>query len=123
MAAYDFPDDLRNAQLRLHQARAQYRRLCQALPWSVVPSDGWTAVERQYPGYHHDFPATAGYTEERKAEEASLWALVRQLSIEVSAHPYWATLDRSAVVDARMALKRHPDAASADIDTDADAAA
>ncbi|MGW1882882.1 hypothetical protein [Streptomyces sp. NPDC001970] len=125
MATYDFPDDLRVAQLRLHQARAQYRRLCQAMPWSVVPSDGWTAVEGQYSGYHRDFPATAGCTEEQKAEEASLWALVRELSIEVSAHPYWATLDRSAVVDARMALKRHTDAVSADTDTDAvaDAAA
>ncbi|MFE3328515.1 hypothetical protein [Streptomyces sp. NPDC059176] len=109
MAEYDFPDDLREAQLRLHQARSQYRALCRTLPWSVVPAEGWTAVEGQYSGYRHEFPATSGYTEEQKAEESRLRRLVVELSIEVSAHPYWATLEGPAVVAARTALKKRPE--------------
>lgn len=109
MAEYDFPDDLREAQLRLHQARSQYRALCRTLPWSVGPAEGWTAVEGQYSGYRRDFPATPGYTEEQKAEEIRLRRLVVELSVEVSTHPYWATLEGPAVVDARAALKKHPE--------------
>ncbi|MEJ8662125.1 MULTISPECIES: hypothetical protein [Streptomyces] len=50
-----------------------------------------------------------GYTDEQKAEDTRLRALVRDLSITVSTHPYWATLQGGDVVAARMALKHHPD--------------
>ncbi|WP_368066350.1 hypothetical protein [Streptomyces sp. VNUA116] len=41
--AFDFPDDLCEAQLQLHQARAGLRAFLSdpALPWSVEPHDGW----------------------------------------------------------------------------------
>ncbi|MEV4917916.1 hypothetical protein AB0K47_14015 [Streptomyces tirandamycinicus] len=101
MAEDDFPDELRDAQLRLHQARSAYR----ALPWSVESAEGWTGEEGHYSGYRREFPASPGWTEAQRAEEATLRERVLTLSIEVSTHPYWAGLDRPEVVKARMALK------------------
>ncbi|MFE7775640.1 hypothetical protein ACFU5O_17410 [Streptomyces sp. NPDC057445] len=114
MAEFDFPDDLRDAQLRLHRARAEYQALCRTLPWSVEPAEGWTAVEGQYSGYRRDFPATPGYTDEQKTEVARLRALMLELSTEVTTHPYWATVSGGDVVDARMELKHHPDVVRTD---------
>ncbi|MER7540980.1 hypothetical protein ABTX77_40445 [Streptomyces sp. NPDC097704] len=55
--------------------------------------------------------ASSGYTPEQEAEEARLWSLVQELSIEVSTNPYWATLPKDdALVKARMQLKQHPKA-------------
>ncbi|MEV0961915.1 MULTISPECIES: hypothetical protein [unclassified Streptomyces] len=105
MADDDFPDELRDAQLRLHQARSVYRALCRELPWSVEPARGWTGEEGHYSSYRREFPASPGWTEAQRAEEARLRELVLTLSIEVSTHPYWAGLDRPEVVKARMALK------------------
>lgn len=101
----DFPDDLRDAQLRLHQARSAYRALCRELPWSVEPAEGWTGEEGHYSSYRREFPASPGWSEEQRAEEVRLRELVLTLSIEVSTHPYWAGLDGPDVVRARMALK------------------
>ncbi|MFD7445335.1 hypothetical protein [Streptomyces sp. NPDC059909] len=99
-----FLPELIDAQRRLHQANAEYK----ALPWSVEPLQGWSGEEHPHTGVvtggRSDSP---GYTDEQKVEEALLWALVRELSIEVSTHPYWATLDGEARVKARMALKHH----------------
>ncbi|MEE1813765.1 hypothetical protein PUR59_01745 [Streptomyces sp. SP18ES09] len=51
-----------------------------------------------------------GYTPERIAEDARLRALLRDLSNQVSTHPFWGTLARGPrLVDARIALKSHPD--------------
>ncbi|MEU6707135.1 hypothetical protein [Streptomyces wuyuanensis] len=105
MADYNFPDDLRDAQLRLHQARSAYRALCRALPWSVEPAEGWTGEEGHYSSYRREFPESPGWSEAQRAEEARLRELVLTLSIEVSTHPYWAALAGPDVVKARMALK------------------
>lgn len=105
VADYDFPDDLRDAQLRLHQARSAYRALCRELPWSVEPAGGWTGEEGHYSSYRREFPESPGWSEEQRAEEARLRELVLTLSIEVSTHPYWAALTGPDVVKARMALK------------------
>jgi hypothetical protein len=79
-----FPDDLIELQQRLHQARAEHTALCRA---------------------------SLSYTPEQKAEETRLWSLVQELSIEVSTHPYWATLPKDdTLVQARMQLKQHPKA-------------
>ncbi|MGW5003288.1 hypothetical protein ACWEP8_37170 [Streptomyces hydrogenans] len=119
MSEYDFPDDLTKAQTELHRAHAEYRALCQTLPWSVEPMPGW-------PGQKHPYtdeatagrPDSPGYTPEQVTTEAQLWARIRELSVEVSTHPHWATLDRGpALVDARMALKSQtavPDGAAGD---------
>ncbi|MEV1052428.1 hypothetical protein [Streptomyces sp. NPDC049887] len=105
MAEYDFPDELRDAQLRLHRARSAYRALCRELPWSVQPAEGWTGEEGHYSSYRREFPESPGWSEEQRAEEARLRELVLTLSIEVSTHPYWADLEGPDVVKARMALK------------------
>ncbi|MHC5703111.1 hypothetical protein HHX38_00510 [Streptomyces sp. PKU-MA01144] len=112
MAEDDFPDELRDAQLRLHQARSAYRALCRELPWSVESAEGWTGEEGHYSGYRREFPASPGWTDAQRAEEATLRERVLTLSIEVSTHPYWAGLDRPEVVKARMALK-HAEGAGA----------
>ncbi|WP_329073643.1 hypothetical protein OG501_00035 [Streptomyces niveus] len=105
MTTYAFPDDLRDAQLRPHQAGAAYRRLCQALPWSAEPALGWEGDKQPYTEYRTGKPDSPGYTPEQKSEEARLRGEVLQLSITVSTHPYWRTLEAGTTVDARMALK------------------
>lgn len=107
VAEYDFPQDLRDAQLRLHQVSAAYRALCRALPWSVDPAPGWAAGEKQpYTDYTSAKPDSPGYTEHEKSELSRLRADVLKLSATVSTHPYWATLAPSTVVEGRMALKQ-----------------
>ncbi|MFG2639875.1 hypothetical protein ACGFYP_02665 [Streptomyces sp. NPDC048370] len=111
--AETLPTDLIDAQRRLHQARAKYAVLCQSLPWSVEPIPGWPGEVHPHTGVvtggRQESP---GCTPEQDAEERRLWAVVRELSIEVSTHPYRATLEKDGgLVQARMALKSHPEAA------------
>ncbi|MFI8426047.1 hypothetical protein [Streptomyces sp. NPDC085479] len=115
MSKHDFPDDLKKAQTELHHAWAEYRTLCRALPWSVEPTPGW-------PGPRHPHTEevalgredSPGYTPEQAAREADLWARLQELSIQVSTHPHWATLERGPqLVDARTALKHDPDVLAA----------
>ncbi|MFD7442040.1 hypothetical protein [Streptomyces sp. NPDC059909] len=109
-----FPPELIDAQRRLHQANAEYKALCQALPWSVEPLQGRPGEEHPHTGVvTGGRPDSPGYTDEQKVEETHLWALVRELSIEVSTHPHWNGLEGEARVKARMALKHHPDAVPA----------
>lgn len=106
VAEYDFPEDLRNAQLRLHQASVAYRALCRALPWSADPAPGWAAGEKQpYTDYTSAKPDSPGYSEHEKGKVARLRGNVLELSITVSTHPYWATLAPGTGADRRMALK------------------
>ncbi|NUK02596.1 hypothetical protein HRW23_20735 [Streptomyces lunaelactis] len=106
---YDFPDDLRTAQLDLHRTRAEYAALCRTLPWSVTPEPGWTSEKHVLGDRVVSFPASPGYTAEQLAEEQRLRRRLLELSVTVSTHPYWATL-AGDVVDARSALK-HADEA------------
>ncbi|MFD4117541.1 hypothetical protein ACFWSJ_29350 [Streptomyces niveus] len=120
MAEYDFPDDLRDAQLRLHQASAAYRALCRTLPWSVEPEPGWESDKQPYSERRSSMAASPGYTPEQKTEEARLRREVLQLSTAVSTHPYWSTLETGTTVDARMALKHVHDGDSPLADVDGD---
>ncbi|MGW3521378.1 hypothetical protein [Streptomyces hydrogenans] len=111
MSEHVFPEDLKKLQAELHRSYAEYRTLCRTLPWSTEPLPGWPGVK-----HPHTEEVTAGredspgYTPEQAAAEAQLWARIRELSIEVSTHPYWATLERGPkLIDARMALKHDPD--------------
>jgi hypothetical protein len=80
MADNDFPDDLRAAQTRLHQAFAEHAALCRA------DSPGWT--------------------EQQKTDEARLRGECLDLSILVTTHPYWETVAREDMVAERMRLKQ-----------------
>ncbi|MET7760142.1 hypothetical protein ABZT27_36455 [Streptomyces sp. NPDC005389] len=110
-----FPADLRDLQARLHRARAEYQALCRTLPWSVEPMPGWESVQHPHTGeLTGGREPSPGYTPEQAARERRLWDLVRELSIEVSTHPFWSKAERGpALVDARMALKTHEDVVAA----------
>ncbi|MEV8419137.1 hypothetical protein AB0P45_37085 [Streptomyces niveus] len=115
MAEYDFPQDLRDAQLRLHQVTAAYHALCRTLPWSVEPAPGWAAGEKQqYTDYRSTKPDSPGYTDHQKSEVARLRAAFLELSVTVSTHPYWSTLGPGTVVEGRMALKQTAPASAGD---------
>ncbi len=101
---YDFPDDLRAAQLELHRAQAEYRALCRRLPWSVTPEPGWTSEKQMLNDRTVSFPDSPGYTAQELALVRELRRRLLALSVTVSTHPYWTEL-RTGVVDARMALK------------------
>ncbi|WP_351233898.1 hypothetical protein [Streptomyces sp. NPDC002133] len=109
--ADNFPPDLIDAQFRLHQARAEYEALCRSLPWSVEPAKGWPGEENPHTGAvtggREDSP---GYTATQKTEVLRLRALLRELSLEVSTHPHWDSVEAEKRMEARMALKHHPDA-------------
>ncbi|MFE2094572.1 hypothetical protein [Streptomyces sp. NPDC059460] len=47
MPTYDFPPDLRDAQLALHQTRASYEQYATTLPWPAEPMPGWEADKRR----------------------------------------------------------------------------
>ncbi|MFE7352404.1 hypothetical protein ACFU8Q_04170 [Streptomyces sp. NPDC057543] len=102
--AFDFPQDLRDAQLSLHQTRAAYEQYATTLPWSAGPMPGWEGEKQLHSSYRSGKPDSPGYTEEQASELARFQDELRRLSIEVTTHPYWSTLD-SGVVEARMALK------------------
>ncbi|MEU3607068.1 hypothetical protein AB0E83_16710 [Streptomyces sp. NPDC035033] len=105
-----FPDDLKKAQAELRRARAAYRALCESLPWSVEPAAGWPGAEHPHT---HEITAgrkdSPGYTPEQAVREKELLDRVRELSIAVSTHPYWDTVERGPKrVEERMRLKNHP---------------
>lgn len=104
MPTYDFPEDLRDAQLALHQTRAAYEQYAATLPWSAEPMPGWEADKQLHSTYRSGKPDSPDYTPEQAAEVARYQTELLRLSTVVATHPYWASLD-GGVVAARMALK------------------
>lgn len=105
MPTTDFPQDLRDAQLALHQTRAAYERYAADLPWSAEPMPGWEGDKQLHSGYRSSKPDSPGYTDEQKRQVAEYRGRLLELSITVATHPYWQTLGEGQVVAARMALK------------------
>lgn len=110
MASFDFPDDLLDAQTRLHQAWHDLETLGRTLPWSAEPMPGYTSKHRTLDENGElrfkEFPASPGYTEEQSAEVKRLRTLIGELSGRVRGHAFWETLAGSGnLVDARSALK------------------
>lgn len=106
---YDFPASLRQAQLELHQVTADLAALGRTLPWSVVPLPGWSRPDGHW--YPSSRPDSPGWTEEQQHQVAALRARALELSITVGTHPFWDTLEKGKVVEARTALKHvheHP---------------
>ncbi|MGW4747275.1 hypothetical protein ACWEPR_20970 [Streptomyces sp. NPDC004290] len=109
---FAFPADLTALQARLHQTRSEHEALVRTLPWSVEPMPGWAPKINDNTGdiIEPGREPSPGYTPEQIAEDARLRALVRDLSDQVSTHPFWGTLERGPqLVDARTALKSHSD--------------
>ncbi|MDF6022953.1 hypothetical protein [Streptomyces sp. JH34] len=102
---YDFPQDLRDAQLALHRTRTALDRCAGSLPWSAEPMTGWRAEKHLHSGYRSEKTDSPGYTAEQHDEVARLRKQLIDLSVTVFTHPYWATVDKSDAVEVRMALK------------------
>ncbi|MFC9627005.1 hypothetical protein ACFTXM_45990 [Streptomyces sp. NPDC056930] len=91
--AFDFPQDLRDAQLALHQTRAAYEEYAKTLPWSAEPMPGWEGDKQLHSSYLSHKEDSPGYTEEQATEVRRFRDELLRLSVEVSAHPFWSTLD------------------------------
>ncbi|MFF9569873.1 hypothetical protein [Streptomyces sp. NPDC014685] len=106
MAETPFPDDLRAAQTRLHEATAELAALGRTLPWSVEPHDGWPGKEHSHTGeVTGGRPPSPGWTDEQKAAVDELRQECLVLSETVSTHPYWKSFTGGDLVDRRMELK------------------
>ncbi|MFH9656169.1 hypothetical protein ACH4MT_35510 [Streptomyces anulatus] len=109
MTRYDFPQDLRDAQIALHQAQSEYDQYVRTLPWSAGPMPGWQADKQLHSDYRSAKPDSPGYTEEQHQQVAAYRKLLLELSAQVSTHPFWQTLDPGNVVPGRMQLKHVDD--------------
>ncbi|MFF1916154.1 hypothetical protein ACFVYE_32125 [Streptomyces sp. NPDC058239] len=104
-SAFDFPQDLLDAQIALHETRAAYEEYAKTLPWSAEPMPGWESDKQLHSNYISSKPDSPGYTEDQHAKVARFRARLLELSITVSTHPFWDSVDVGDCVDARMALK------------------
>ncbi|MFD4862720.1 hypothetical protein [Streptomyces atratus] len=109
----DFPQDLLAAQLALHETRAAYERYAKTLPWSAEPMPGWEGEKHLHSEYRSGKADSPGYTEEQAAKVARFQERLLELSIAVSTHPFWDSVDVGDRVEARMALKRAHEPAEA----------
>jgi hypothetical protein len=106
MVDSDFPDDLRAAQTRLHQATSELAALTRSLPWSVEPMAGWPAAEHPHTGeVTGGREASPGWTEEQKLTVKRLRLECTDLSVRITTHSYWLTLEGEQRVRARSELK------------------
>ncbi|MFE7757659.1 hypothetical protein [Streptomyces sp. NPDC057429] len=100
------PDDLRTAQIRLHQATAELVTLGRSLPWSVDPHDGWPGNEHPRTGaITGGKPPSPGWTVEQKAAIHRLRQECLALSETVATHTYWQSFSGESLVQRRMELK------------------
>lgn len=107
---HDFPADLRAAQQATTDLDAQRQALAATLPWSREPDPGWPEVKesgRERPGR----AASPGYTPEQAAEYDRLSTALRNESLAVYTHPWWARCAQEGLkgpdmVEVRQELKR-----------------
>ncbi|MFJ9683553.1 hypothetical protein ACIRP2_36785 [Streptomyces sp. NPDC101194] len=105
MPKYDFPENLRAAQLSLLETRTAYEQYVTTLPWSAEPMPGWEGDKQLHSSYRSHKEDSPGYTEAQAAEVARFRAELLRLSAEVVTHPYWQSLSGPDLVDARMVLQ------------------
>ncbi|MGW9122360.1 hypothetical protein ACWGRV_38195 [Streptomyces sp. NPDC055663] len=113
MSKYDFPQDLRDAQLALHETRAACEQYAKTLPWSAEPMPGWENDKQLHSTYISSKPDSPGYTEDQAAEVTRFRARLLELSTTVSTHPFWESVEAGDQVEARMALKHAHEQAEA----------
>ncbi|MEE1735204.1 hypothetical protein PUR49_01420 [Streptomyces sp. BE147] len=105
MPQYDFPQDLRDAQLALHQTRAECDAYARTLPWSAEPMPGWEAEKQVHSSYRPAKADSPGYTDEQAERLAVYRRRLLELSTTVMTHPFWETLSGPDLVKARTALR------------------
>ncbi|WP_331737395.1 hypothetical protein OG520_44880 (plasmid) [Streptomyces sp. NBC_00984] len=111
--SFPFPQDLLDAQVALDETRAACEKYAKTLPWSAEPMPGWESDKQLHSKYISAKPDSPGYTGDQHAEVARFRARLLELSIAVSTHPFWGTVDHGDVVAARMALKHAHEPAEA----------
>ncbi|MFG2220474.1 hypothetical protein ACGFN1_37705 [Streptomyces sp. NPDC048685] len=111
--SFPFPQDLLDAQAAVDETRAAYEEYAKTLPWSAEPMPGWESDKQLHSNYISAKPDSPGYTEDQHAEVARFRARLLELSVAVSTHPFWGTVDHGDVVAARMALKHAHEPAEA----------
>ncbi|MFF2731831.1 hypothetical protein ACFVS9_28470 [Streptomyces sp. NPDC058008] len=112
--AFDFPQDLLDAQAALTQVQAERDTFARTLPWSAEPMPGWEGPKQLHSDYRPAKTDSPGYTPEQAAQVAGFRVRILELTTLIVAHPYWATLDGPNRIDARSALKHaHEPAAGA----------
>ena len=67
---------------------------------------GWEGGKQLHSDYRPSKPDSPGYTEAQRAEVDRFRFELLRLSRVVSTHPFWETVERGDLVQARMALKR-----------------
>ncbi|MFJ4963853.1 hypothetical protein ACIP6P_15615 [Streptomyces sp. NPDC088729] len=114
MTTFDFPQDLRAAQLALHRTRAELDRYVRTLPRPVGP----VAVRRngEHPhtdgrALHGDAPVP-GRTREQRRRVAEYRARLRDLGAVVATHPFWRQFERGGSVGGRTRLRPAPERAA-----------
>ncbi|MFE7111693.1 hypothetical protein ACFU98_29715 [Streptomyces sp. NPDC057575] len=110
---FPFPQDLLDAQVALFETRVAYEEYAKTLPWSAQPMPGWEGDKQLHSSYRSHKEDSPGYTEEQAAEVQRFQDELRRLSITVSTHPFWDTVDAGDRVEARMALKHAHEPAEA----------
>ncbi|GAA2463389.1 hypothetical protein GCM10010273_56760 [Streptomyces lavendulocolor] len=107
MAETAFPDDLRAAQTRLHQATAELAELCERLPWSVEPTPGWPGTKPPHTGeVTGGREASPGWTQEEKQAVDRLRARCLELALGVNGHWFWGEVEAEKRAEARTELKQ-----------------
>ncbi|MFJ8762748.1 hypothetical protein [Streptomyces cyaneofuscatus] len=110
MTTYDFPQDLRDAQLALHQTQSEFQQYARTLPWSAEPMAGWEGDKQLHSGFRSSKPDSPGHTEEQRQQVAAYRARLLELSTQVVTHSFWETLKGDDLFAARMQLKHVHDA-------------
>lgn len=109
--AFDFPQDLLDAQAALDEVQAERDLFAQTLPWSAEPTPGWKADKQLHSDYRAEKEDSPGYTPEEAERLAGYRARILELTTFVLTHPYWQTLEGPDRVEARTALKHAHDPA------------
>lgn len=102
---YDFPEDLLTAQQELNQVRAALEALCERLPYSVEPLEGWQRPEGYWLAVSPTYPDSPGWSEQEQQEVAALRERERELSAAIVTHAFWGEVAGPERLDARSKLK------------------
>jgi hypothetical protein len=105
VAAYDFPDDLLQAQRDLNQVRADLEALNKQLPYSVEPMEAWQRPEGYWLATPRAYPDSPGWSEQEQKEVAALREKERDLTAVILTHAFWSEVAAPERPDARSQLK------------------
>ncbi|MFF2173405.1 hypothetical protein, partial [[Kitasatospora] papulosa] len=91
MPAYDFPQDLLDAQAALEAVHAERDAFARSLPVSTEPLLGWKADKKLHSDYVPEKDDSPSYTPEQAERLAAYRARILELTTQIITHPYWAT--------------------------------